>query len=194
MSSSTKTDQEIIDACLGGRQDEYRVLIDRYQGKVFNLLMRILRQRERAEEVTQDAFLQAYLKLASYKSQYKFSSWLMKIAQNLAFNQLRKARLDTVSIDGDRDSNRTVRHIADEKMEGRPAELAEQRDLKRLLEASFDTLSSKYRATVVLRHTEGLSYKEIADVLDIPVGTVKFRLHRAYRLLKEKLERREVLA
>lgn len=194
MTRDTQTDQDVIDACLGGRQDEYRVLIDRYQGKVFNLLMRILRNRERAEEVTQDAFLQAYLKLASYDSQYRFSSWLLKIAQNLAFNQLRKARLETVSIDGDRDSNRTVRAIADEKSEGQPEERAERRDLKRILEASFDILSSKYRATVVLRHTEGLSYKEIADVLDIPVGTVKFRLHRAYRLLKEKLERREVLA
>lgn len=193
MPSSTLTDQEIIERCLGGRQDDFRILIDRYQGKVFTLLMRILRSRERAEEVTQDAFLQAYLKLNAYKPQFKFSSWLLKIAQNLAFNRLRKARLETVSLDGDRDSNRTARHMADDHVEGQPEERAELRDLKRILESTFDTLSSKYRATVVLRHTEGLSYKEIADVLDIPVGTVKFRLHRAYRLMKEKLERREVL-
>ena len=193
MPSEKLTDQEIVERCIAGRQDDFSILIDRYQGKVYNLLMRILRNHERAEEVSQDAFLQAYLKLNSYKSQYKFSSWLLKISQNLAFNRLRKARIDTVSLDQDKSSSHSIMQIADKHAEGQPEEQAERHDLRKLLESTFDTLSSKYRATVVLRHTEGLSYKEISEVLEIPVGTVKFRLHRAYRLLKEKLERKEVL-
>lgn len=168
------------------------MLIERYQGKVFNLLMRILRSRERAEEITQEAFLQAYLHLSSYKPQYKFSSWVLKIAQNLAFNHLRKHRLTLVSLDTDESGLRALRTASASGLVAKPQTWAEQQELKEILEKTYNTLSSKYRAAVVLRHQEGLSYKEIADILEIPVGTVKFRLHRAYKILKEKLERREV--
>ena len=191
MTSGSPTDREVIERCLAGQPDEFRELIERYQGRVYNLLMRILRNSEAAEEMTQEAFLQSYLHLGDYKHQYRFSSWLFKIAQNLAFNQLRKARLSTVSIEGDEAAG-GAHQLSDSGIIPRPQAEAEQHELRQILEETFDTLSSKYRAAVVLRHNEGLSYKEISEVLAIPVGTVKFRLHRAYRMLKEKLERREV--
>jgi RNA polymerase sigma-70 factor (ECF subfamily) len=182
-------DAELVTQCLAGRTELYRSLVRRHQTRVFNFLVRLLRQRELAEDVAQEAFFTAYAKLDTCKDPALFYVWLMRIARNRAFNVLRRGRLDVVPLtpaSGDTIEVPDERSIGEGSAEGQ----LEAREVAAELEKRVMGLPPKYRATVLLRHTEGRSYQEIAEILEIPMGTVKFRLHRAYKLLKERLGKR----
>ncbi len=180
----------VIGRVLDGDRESFALLVERYEGPLFRYLLRMLGRSSEAEDLAQEAFLRAYLSLASYNSQYRFSTWLFRIATNLALNRL-KAERRVVSLEALRDGAQGMPlEIADSRHECRPEQQAEQAELARLVQECLGELPPAYRCVVVLRHIADLSYEEIADSTGLPVNTVRSRLHRGRERLGECLEDR----
>lgn len=188
---ASATDQEIVALAREGREAAYRELIRRYERPVFSLVLRMVRDRQLAEDLAQETFIKALNAIASYKPEYKFSSWIFKIANNAAIDQLRRREVDTLSIDGAPnatsadDIEATALQVGD-KGETPLAEL-EARELGTHIERAIAQLRPEYRSCIMLRHVEGLAYEEIAQLLDLPLGTVKTYIHRARHELRDML-------
>jgi RNA polymerase sigma-70 factor (ECF subfamily) len=175
---SPRTDAEIVRAVLEGDRNSYSLLVDAYSERIINYLARMTGNRYEAEELAQDAFVRAYYALHSYKPQYKFSTWLFKIATNLCINHLKK-RNRLVHVDDYQDQEgQSIWAIPDPDTHHSPAIMAERRELQRDIQEAINQLPSAFRIVVILRHLHDLSYQEIADVTDLPIGTVKSRLGR----------------
>lgn len=174
-----------------GREAAFGELLKRYERPVFSLIFRMVRDRTLAEDLAQEAFIRAFNAIGSYNTSYKFSNWIFKIANNHTIDHLRKRRLDTVSIHGsphattqdEVSQSRLVIASSDES----PLELMENRELGGQIEAAIGELREEYRTAILLRHVEGYAYEEIADIMELPLGTVKTYLHRARNELKTKL-------
>ncbi len=175
-----------------GREGAYRELLRRYERPVFSLVFRMVRDRTLAEDLAQEAFIRAFNAIESYNSSYKFSNWIFKIANNHTIDYLRKRKLDTVSIDGSpnassaEETRRTSLELESETE--RPDAFVESRELGGMIESAIGQLRPEYRTVVLLRHVEGYAYEEIAEMMDLPLGTVKTYLHRARAELKKILE------
>ena len=185
------TDQEIVALARDGREAAYRELIRRYERPVFSLILRMVRDRQLAEDLAQETFIKALNAIGSYRPEFKFSSWIFKIANNAAIDHLRRRELDTLSIDGAphatsaEDIEATALQVGD-KGETPLAEL-EARELGSAIERAIGRLRPEYRSCIMLRHVEGLAYEEIAQLLDLPLGTVKTYIHRARHELRDML-------
>lgn len=174
-----------------GRERAFRELLTRYERPVFSLVYRMVRDRNLAEDLAQEAFIRAFNAIKSYDATYKFSSWIFKIANNHTIDYLRKRKLDTVSMDGsptatNSDEAQRTRIVVEATGE-RPDEYVESKELGGLIEEAIGQLRPEYRAVILLRHVEGYAYEEIADTLELPLGTVKTYLHRARKELKDLL-------
>jgi len=161
---------------------------------VFSLLYRMVRDRALAEDLAQETFVKVLNGLASYRAEFKFSSWIFKIANNAAIDHLRKRDLDTLSIDGSPHA-RTPDEMAATalQVDGRgedPLQEVEARELGSAIERAIGRLRPEYRSCILLRHVEGHSYEEIARILDLPLGTVKTYIHRARNELRSHLQDR----
>jgi|CXWL01.1.fsa_nt_gi RNA polymerase sigma-70 factor (ECF subfamily) len=179
------SDADLAVAARRGSADAFRRLVEAYQRPVFTLLARMVRDRELAEDLAQEAFVKAYRALGSYDPGLKFSSWLFKIAHNTAIDHLRKKPLATVPLQAspdDDDGGDLLAVLADPDAET-PEGFALRADLGRALERALATLRTEYREVMVLRFQEGLAYEEIAEVLALPLGTVKTFIHRARKEL-----------
>jgi len=174
-----------------GREGAFRELLSRYERPVFSLVYRMVRDRTLAEDLAQEAFIRAFNAIESYKSGYKFSNWIFKIANNHTIDYLRKRKLDTVSIDGsphassEEEVSRT--RLVVESAAETPHEFVEHKELGGQIEEAIGELRADYRTAILLRHVEGYAYDEIAEIMDLPLGTVKTYLHRARNQLKERL-------
>lgn len=192
MDPNEPADQTLAARAAEGDEKAIRMIVERYERPVFSLHYRMVRDRELAEDLSQETFIRAFNAIHTYNPRYKLSSWLFKIANNLAIDHLRKRTLDTVSIDGAPDAlteserAQTAYDIPSE--EESPEEYAANRELGEQIEAAMAQLRPHYRVATVLRHVEGYSYEEIAGIMDLPLGTVKTYIHRA------RLELRELLA
>ena len=188
---ASATDQEIVALARDGREAAYRELIRRYERPVFSLVLRMVRDRQLAEDLAQETFIKALNAISSYRPEFKFSSWIFKIANNAAIDHLRRRELDTLSIDGApnatsaEDIEATALQVGD-KGETPLAEL-EARELGTAIEQAIGRLRPEYRSCIMLRHVEGLAYEEIAQLLDLPLGTVKTYIHRARHELRDLL-------
>jgi len=131
-----------------------------------------------AEELSQDAFVKAFGALRTFDPAYKFSNWILRIAHNVAIDHLRKSRLPVVSIDDD-SSGRDMADVLAETREPSAFDRAVQSDFREDLEAALAQLRPEFRRLVVMRYLEDLSYEDIAEVVGLPLGTVKSHLHRA---------------
>ena len=185
------TDQEVVAQARLGREAAYRELVRRYERPIFSLIYRMVRNRELAEDLAQETFVKALKAVGSYRPEYKFSSWIFKIANNAAIDHLRKRELATLSIEG---SPHAVTPDAMEatalQISGRlpgPLEELEARELGGAIEEAIGGLRPEYRACILLRHVEGRPYEEIAEMLGLPLGTVKTYIHRARHELREAL-------
>jgi len=151
----------------------------------------MVRDRERAEDLAQETFVKALKALKTYRPNYKFSSWIFKIANNTAIDSLRRKELDTLSLDGAPDA------VTSERQQGTalqvshdgesPLEELEARELGFQIEQAVATLRPEYRTCILLRHVEGYAYEEIGEIMDLPLGTVKTYIHRARSELREIL-------
>ena len=185
-------DRELATLAAEGRERAFRELLERYERPVFSLIYRMVRDRTLAEDLAQEAFIRAFNAIATYNTSYKFSNWIFKIANNHTIDHLRKRKLDTVSIHGsphattpeEMSQTRLVVESEDES----PQELLEHRELGGQIEAAIGELRAEYKTVILLRHVEGYAYDEIAEIMDLPLGTVKTYLHRARNELKKKLE------
>lgn len=188
---ASATDQEIVALAREGREAAYRELIRRYERPVFSLILRMVRDRQLAEDLAQETFIKALNAIGSYRPEFKFSSWIFKIANNAAIDHLRRREVDTLSIDGapnattPDDIEATALQVGD-KGETPLAEL-EARELGGAIERAIGMLRPEYRSCIMLRHVEGLAYEEIAQLLELPLGTVKTYIHRARHELRDML-------
>lgn len=157
----------------------------RYERPVYALVVRMVREPTLAEDLAQEVFVKAFRALASYDPARKFSSWLFKIAHNTALDHLRRQELDTVPLEAGVEDRRDWAEVLIDHAAVDPEATAGRRDLARALERAVGRLRPEYRAAVLLRFQEGLSYQEIAEALDQPLGTIKTNLHRARKALAE---------
>jgi RNA polymerase sigma-70 factor, ECF subfamily len=174
----TPTDAQLVEQALGGAQDAYRTLVERHGSAVLNLIARIVREPGVAEELAQDTFVKAFSALRSFDPAYKFSNWVLRIAHNTAIDHLRRRRPETVSIDEESPSQKVVEALADDR-DRSPFDRTVDGDLRADLDAALARLRPEYRRLVVMRYLEDLSYEDMAEILDLPLGTVKSHLHRA---------------
>lgn len=185
------SDQEVVALARAGKEVAYRELLHRYERPVFSLVYRMVRDRETAEDLAQETFVKVLNALDTYRPEYRFSSWIFKIANNVAIDQLRRRELDTLSLDGAPDAVTAseVEATALQAMDRGPSPLAEleSRELGTAIERAVARLRPDYRACILLRHVEGRAYEEIAEALDLPLGTVKTYIHRARLELREHL-------
>ncbi|MHB1311546.1 MAG: RNA polymerase sigma factor [Gemmatimonadaceae bacterium] len=185
-------DADVARLAQQGREPAFRELVRRYERPVFSLVFRMVRDTATAEDLAQDTFIKVLNHIDKYRSEFKFSSWLFKIANNVAIDHLRRRQLDTISMDGSpnastaADVEATRFDIAD-KAESALDEM-EAKELGSAIERAIGALRPEYRSCIMLRHVEGRSYEEIAATLDLPLGTVKTYIHRARHQLREALE------
>jgi RNA polymerase sigma-70 factor, ECF subfamily len=171
----------------------FEEMVRTFQDRLYGFALRLTGSPRDAEESTQDAFMRAYRALDQYPDQQvrtlQLRAWLYRITLNVVRNRVRRAGLNLVTIDsvvGD--------HLADDDWREQPEVAAEAAERQQELAELIRQLPSRYQAAVVLRHVQGLSYAEAAEVLGQPVGTTKSDVHRGVRLLREALERQPMLA
>ena len=191
MEPSEFSDQELVAQALDGRERAFRELLERYERPVFSLIFRMVRDRTTAEDLAQEAFVRAFQALGSYDPTRKFSSWLFKIANNLTIDYLRKRKLETISIHGSPhahspEAEMRTRVILESPGED-PVQFTENRELGGQIEEAIGRLRPEYRTAILLRHVEGYGYDEIAEIMDVPLGTAKTYIHRGRSELKESL-------
>jgi len=186
------SDQEVVERANAGAESAYRELVRRYQRPVFSLIYRMVRDRELAEDLTQETFVKVLNAIDRYRPEYKFSSWIFKIANNAAIDHLRRRELDTLSLEGGPDAVTTDQIQATSLQLGdrgeSPLDELEARELGSQIETAIGRLRPEYRSCIMMRHVEGRTYDEIAEILDLPLGTVKTYIHRARAELRELLQ------
>lgn len=185
-------DADVVSLAQRGNEAAFRELIRRYERPVFSLIYRMVRDSAAAEDLSQDAFIKVLNNLDKYRPEFKFSSWLFKIANNVTIDALRKRQLDTISLDGSPHASSASEveasrfELADDAES--PLDELASRELGAIIEHAIATLRPEYRNCIMLRYVEGRSYEEIAATLDLPLGTVKTYIHRARHELREALE------
>lgn len=168
----------IIEEVRGGNRDHYRLLVERYHVGLVQHLCNITRDGPSAEDLAQEAFIKAYEKLAHYNADYAFSTWLYKIADRLAYRQLKQSKPSTDIAD-------IQEMIPDEKPE--VSEAVDRESDRRAVRRAVDTLPRDYRQVVTLYYFDNCSYEEIAEITERPIGTVRTWLHRAKDQLRKEL-------
>jgi RNA polymerase sigma-70 factor (ECF subfamily) len=185
-------DADVVLLAQQGREAAFRELLRRYERPVFSLVFRMVRDRDTAEDLAQESFIKVLNNIDRYRPEFKFSSWLFKIANNVAIDHLRKRTVDTVSLEGSRYATTTAEAestaIPVASREQSALEELESRELGGAIEQAVAALRPEYRACILLRHVEDRSYEEIAATLDLPLGTVKTYIHRARHELRKALE------
>lgn len=181
-------DAQLIHEALNGNTVAFGDLVRKYQDRLFNTLLHVAGSREEAEDVVQEAFVQAFLKLSSFGQRSAFYTWLYRIAFNVSISRRRRKK-NVISLD----RGSSERGQGDQGLD--PVDDAEMPDRRMLREeraglvhAALATLSDEHRSILVLREIEGFDYEQISDVLDLPTGTVRSRLHRARLQLREQLK------
>jgi len=186
-----RSDKQLVGLCRRGDERAARELVERFQRPVFSIVFRMVRDREKAEDLTQETFVRTFNNLDRYDRSYKFSSWLFKIAYNLTVDHLRKKELRTISIHGSPDAvtadQQEATSVTLESGQEAPDARIESLELAGQLEEAIGKLRAEYRTAILLRHVEGRAYEEIAEIMDIPLGTVKTYIFRARRQLREDL-------
>ena len=182
--SAGPSDSEIISLVLKGDHNAYALLVERYKSYVFTLTFRFTKNREDAEEVSQDIFVKAYRSLADFKGTAKFSTWLYTIVNTTCITFLRKKRLDVKSLDDER-----TFEVADNQDSGFRANQVEQKSRLNMVNQAIALLSPDDARIITLFYKNEQSLEEIGQILGVEVNTAKVRLHRARTRLKEKMER-----
>lgn len=191
--TSSREDVDLIERCRLGQTAAYGELVRKYQDRVFNVCWRMCGNRADAEDLTQDAFVKALKAIDRFDGRAAFYTWLFRIAVNVVVSEQRKkSRRRTVSLDAtgrNRDGEETGSWVAERLVssEGYPDDRLLRDEQQGLVAKALAALEEDHRCVVVLRDMESLDYHQIAEVLNLPVGTVKSRLHRARLALREKL-------
>lgn len=181
-------DKQLIERALQGNEKAFETLLNKYRNLVFSIMLKMVRNPQEAEDLTQEAFMKAFNSLASFNEEFAFSTWLMKIASNNCIDFLRKRKLRTYSI------HEPIQY-KDEKIEmdipdhePSPEKILIQTERAKMITKAIEELPERYRYVVLLRHKEEKSYEEISEILNLPLGTVKAQIFRAREILNKKLK------
>ena len=176
-------DTELIELIRSGSTHHFAVLVERHQNRIFQFVLALLRNRQDAEDVAQEAFVGAFRKLDSFEGRSSFFTWLRRLAYNACIDHLRKKK----SRKSDLSTPDTSYLVASQS--ANPMNRLEERETIDAVRSAIDQLPEEQRSIVCMRDIDGMDYSEIASVLDIPIGTVRSRLHRARLELKSIFER-----
>jgi RNA polymerase sigma-70 factor (ECF subfamily) len=186
---SGETDERaLIARTLAGEDDAFAALVHIHQATVYNIACRLVGQRETAQDLAQETFLRAFKALDTFDPNRPFGPWLYRIATNLSINWVKRARLPTVSLDAPRPAVEDgAEPLAIPDTSAEPAARFAQAEMQTQLRKAILSLRPDYRVVIELRHFQEMSYEEMAEALNAPIGTVKIWLFRARRLLRDQL-------
>ncbi len=187
-SRNNPPDSELIGRALDGSQEAYQKLLERYQKTVYHIVIKIIRNSDDAQDLVQETFMRAFNTLESYRSEFRFSTWLCKIAANCSIDYLRKKKIKAFSMDKPYETQDGSVEMELQDTGANPEEYLLRKQKLVSIEEAIKTLPAKYKEVIVYRHHDDKSYEEISKILGIPIGTVKARIFRARELLKKKLK------
>lgn len=187
------TDTELVRRAQGGDQRAFRVLVERYQNRAFAIAFGVLRREDDARDVVQDSFLKVYRYLGNFQGNSSFYTWLYRIVTNMAIDHIRRRKRASESSFDDLIGRGEARvsdagSLAPSRAGTNPHKEMVRRELMERLNAALDTLSPTHRAVILLREQEGLSYEEMAEVMQCSKGTIMSRLHHARKNVQRALE------
>lgn len=189
-SVSAVADCDLVTRAIAGREDGFEELVRRYQRPIAAYVYRMVGDYEAALDLTQEVFIKVYNSLARYRSEYKFSTWIYKIAHNAAVDHLRRYSTREQSLIAQSDGEQYDLPIESGRLS--PEQESEKRERRAEIEAVVRELPAVYRELIVLRHSHDLSYDEIAEVTNLPLGTVKNRLFRAREIMRQHFVQRGI--
>jgi RNA polymerase sigma-70 factor, ECF subfamily len=183
-------DYELVQTAVAGREASFEELVRRYQRPIAAYVYRMVGDYDSALDLTQEVFIKVYNSLSRYRSEFKFSTWIYKIAHNAAIDHLRRHAVREQTLSGSVEGER--REITIESKRLTPEQESERKERRMEIESVVQLLQPAYRELIVLRHSHDLSYDEIAEVTGLPLGTVKNRLFRAREAMRELLVQRGI--
>ncbi|MCL2572943.1 MAG: sigma-70 family RNA polymerase sigma factor [Defluviitaleaceae bacterium] len=184
MNYAKMTDYELVAACIEGEKNSFEELVSRYKNLVYSVVLRMVTDKEDANDLAQEVFIKIYRNLEKYSEEYKFSTWTIRIATNHVIDWRRKKKYETVSID---DEENTVAGGLMANSGASPEDEYIADEQSRMLRDLVAGLPDIYRVPIVLYHEQGLSYQEISEITGEPLSKVKNRIFRGRKLLKESL-------
>ncbi|WP_020402208.1 RNA polymerase sigma factor [Gracilimonas tropica] len=192
-SASSLEDDKYVAEALSGKEESYKKLVDKYQKPLYFHIRKMIKEVELVEDLVQEVFMKAFHNLSTYSNDYAFSTWLYRIATNHTIDYLRKKKLKTLSINEPyktKDGEMEIQLPDETYLTDQPV-IKKQR--KQIVQQAIEDLPEKYKAVIEMRHMEEKSYQEIAEILDLPLGTVKAHIFRAremlYKALKDKKDK-----
>ncbi len=185
--STENDDLPLVRQALEGNGRAFEELVCRYEGALYRLSWRMLRNAEEAQDVVQETFLRVYRALGTFDQTRRFSTWILRIATNLCIDRYRRRKEGLISIEASEESEER-RPIVLVDGDAPPDDRHRRQALAEMLDAQVCRLPPIYRVIIELRYKQGLAYEEIGEVLRVPLGTVKARLHRAHRQLRELVQ------
>ncbi len=187
---SAIADSELVARAVVGREESFEELVRRYQRPIAAYVYRMVGDYDAALDLTQEVFIKVYGSLARYRSEFKFSTWIYKIAHNAAIDHLRRSTTRDQSLTTEVDGATFELPIKSQKPT--PEQESERRERRAEIEAVVSQLPHAYKELILLRHSHDLSYDEIAEVTNLPLGTVKNRLFRAREMMREQFVQRGI--
>jgi len=181
-------DKELVKKTLAGKQEAFEMIVQKYQQPLLNYIGRTVGEYELALELTQDVFIKTYSSLHSYRPRYKFSTWLYKIASNYIIDYWRKKKITAFSIDQQSEKEDSLPPIQVPSKETSIYEKYELSEIRRKIETALEKIPLHLRELFVWRHINEFSYQEIAEIKDLPVGTIKNRVFQAKELIRKQME------
>jgi len=181
-------DKDLVEKTIQGEKEAFEMIIQRYQQPLLNYIGRMVGERELALDFTQEVFIRTYSSLPSYKPQFKFSTWLFRIASNFIIDYWRKKKIDAFSMDHQKNPDKDLPPLqipADEESIVNKFETAQ---LREKIDRALERIPASLREVFVWRHINELSYEEIAEIKNLPTGTVKNRVFQAKELIRNLLE------
>lgn len=186
----TLADGELVLTAVAGRESSFEELVRRYQRPIASYVYRMVGDYDAALDLTQEVFIRVYNSLARYRSEFKFSTWIYKIAHNAAIDHLRRYSVREQLLSAESEGTRPEVVIESRRLT--PEQESEREERRSEIESVVQTLPAAYRELIVLRHSHDLSYDEIAEVTGLPLGTVKNRLFRAREAMRDLLIHRGI--
>jgi RNA polymerase sigma-70 factor, ECF subfamily len=182
------SDQALIQRVKQGDRSAFDLLVAKYQHKILNLIMRYVKDPTEALDVAQDAFLKAYRAVPSFRGDSAFYTWLYRIAINTAKNHLVAAKRRPMNLDIDLTESESFEPFATLRDGDTPERIALTEEIGEAINKAVDDLPDELRTAILLREVEGMSYEEIAETMDCPVGTVRSRIFRAREAIDKRLQ------
>jgi len=187
------TDAELVQECKRGNMSAFEKILDKYEGKIYNMAYRMLGDVQDAEDAAQEAFMKAYASLDGFRGESSFSTWLYRIAKNVCLDEIRRRQRKPVyHLDEPvkTPTGEMQRQLPDDAPS--PDEVVVEYEKRTAVEEALKKLTPHHRTAIILRDIQGLSYNEMADILDVKLGTVKSRLYRARSSMRDVLREMEL--